>query len=63
MARRGRPALEVKKSKFERFRVTEEESRELTDICKEFGIEKSTMIRKALRKYLLEEKNIELWVN
>ncbi len=63
MARRGRPALEVKKNKFERFRVTEEESRELTDICKEFGIEKSTMIRKALRKYLLEEKNIELWVN
>lgn len=55
--------VESKKSKFERFRVTEEESRELTDICKQLHIEKSNMMREAIKRYLLEEKNVELWVN
>lgn len=48
-------ANENKKTKTTRFRMTEAELQQLNEVCKSLNIEKSSMIRIAVMKYLAEQ--------
>lgn len=50
---------ENKKNKTTRFRMSESELQQLNEVCEELQIDKSSMIRMAITKYLAE-KNITI---
>ena len=55
--RRGRPAIDNKKNKVARFRMTQEESQAFNDACEKLDLDKSEMLRLAVMEFL-SNKNI-----
>ena len=50
--RRGRPAIDNKKDKVARFRMTQEESQAFNDACEKLDLDKSEMLRLAVIEFL-----------
>ena len=60
--RRGRPAIDNKKNKVARFRMTQEESQAFNDACEKLDLDKSEMLRLAVIEFL-SSKNIQINFN
>jgi rhodanese-related sulfurtransferase len=57
---RRRKPDEDRKTKVIQIRMTEKQSKELANASKELGIERATIIRRGVHKYLLEQ-GIDAW--